>query len=135
MKEGIPLRRWGIINLNRILTMTMLKAERDSLKLLAERLRNVLGSNLIYFFAFGSRVRGDFHWESDFDLLVVVKEKNYSTIKLITDICYSVEEETGIPYSAVVKDIKVFNAEKKYKTGFYRNLKEEGIAIYGEVNH
>ncbi|RMG02172.1 MAG: nucleotidyltransferase domain-containing protein, partial [Nitrospirae bacterium] len=84
--------------------------------------------------AFGSRVRGDFRWESDFDILVVVEKKDYSVVKSVTEVCYFLEEETGIPYSAVVKDTKTLSAEREHRTGFYRNLKEEGVVVYGEID-
>jgi len=65
---------------------------------------------------------------------VIVERKDYSVVRQVTDICFSLEEKTGIPYSAVVKDSETFNVEKRYKTGFYRNIKEEGLVIYGKID-
>ncbi len=112
----------------------MLRTEIEGLEILSERLKTALGTNIRAIVAFGSRVRGDFNWESDFDVLVVVEQKDYSVVRLITDTCLSIEEERGIPLSAVVKDLKTFQAERQYNTGFYRNIKKEGLVIYGAID-
>ncbi|RMG69441.1 MAG: nucleotidyltransferase domain-containing protein, partial [Nitrospirae bacterium] len=51
----------------------MLRTEIEGLEILSERLKTALGTNIRAIVAFGSRVRGDFNWESDFDVLVVVE--------------------------------------------------------------
>lgn len=71
----------------------MLKTEEKSLKRVTKRLKNFLGENLITVIAFGSRVTGDYYEESDFDVLVVVKERDYNLIKAIIDIFLEEEEK------------------------------------------
>lgn len=98
----------------------MLKTEEKSLKRVTKRLKNLLGENLITVIAFGSRVTGDYYEESDFDVLVVVKERDYNLIKAIIDIFLEEEEKTSIPYSVIIKDSKSFEQEKYYETVFLK---------------
>ena len=112
----------------------MLILEKESLSTITTKLQKALGDNLILVVAFGSRVRGDFHGESDFDLLVVVDRKNYNLLREIVDILYEEEEKTGIPYSIILRDRKSFEMEKRFKTGFFMNLLQEGKVLYGKIN-
>ncbi len=111
----------------------MFSFENDTLKRVIKKLKPLLGDNLIAVVAFGSRVRGDFNEESDFDILVVVKKRTFGIIDKINSILEHEEDKTGIPFSAVVKGIDVFDKEKKYKTTFYRNIKKDGIVLYGRA--
>lgn len=79
--------------------------------------------------AFGSRVRGNFDGESDFDLLIVIDnpsiEDELTAIHLVSE-----EELSWIPFTIVVKSLEVFEKEKEFKTGFIQNLIREGVFSY-----
>lgn len=109
----------------------MFTIERDAIDRTTKKLKEALGDNLITVIAFGSRVRGDFGGESDFDILVVVKERDFGVIEKVIEIFDEEEERTNIPFSPVIKSLDVFEKEKAYNTTFYRNIKKEGIAFYG----
>lgn len=51
----------------------MFNTEKESLIRVTSELKKTLKERLKAVIAFGSRVRGDFHGESDFDVLVVVE--------------------------------------------------------------
>ncbi len=108
----------------------MFKIEEESLKRLTNKLRLALGERLKYVIAFGSRVRGDFTADSDFDILIVIEKPDLNdeirTIRIVSE----EEDKTGIPYVPVVKSLEVFKKEKEFKTGFYQNLKQEGVFFY-----
>ena len=76
----------------------MFSKEKESIIRATNRLKDVLGINLGTVIAFGSRVRGDFSGESDFDILVVVKERYSAIINIVNDIFGEEEEKTGNPY-------------------------------------
>ncbi|MBM4136487.1 MAG: nucleotidyltransferase domain-containing protein [Nitrospira sp.] len=111
----------------------MFSFEKNAIKRATERLREVLGDNLIAVAAFGSRIRGDFSQGSDFDILVVVKKRTFDVIDTINDVFIHEEEATGIPFSTVVKGIDSIEKEKAYNTPFYRNIQKEGIVLYGRA--
>lgn len=82
--------------------------------------------------AFGSKVRGDFNADFDFDILIVVKKRTIDVIGKAIDV-FTEEDKLGIPFSVVVKEIKTFEKERTYYTTFYRNIMQEGITFYGQT--
>ena len=113
----------------------MFSDEKRALKRSTDKLKKALGDKLISVTAFGSRVRGDFTGESDFDVLVIVREKTFPIIEKVIDIFQDVELKTNIPFSPIVKSIYAFEKEKKYKTGFFKNIETEGVIFYGKIKH
>lgn len=111
----------------------MFKAERQALKKITTKLRKSLGDELIAVVAFGSRVRGDFNGDSDFDVLVIVKNRKADVLNKVVDIFQEFELKTSIPFSPIVKSLNTFEKEKTYKTGFYRNIESEGVVLYGKT--
>lgn len=105
--------------------------EKESIERAAQKLRDVLGDNLVSIIAFGSRIRGDFTGDSDFDILVVVKERNPKITDIVISIFLDEEEKTGIPFSAVIKTLDSYEKERSYNTTFYRNLIKEGVTFHG----
>ncbi|HEB75816.1 MAG TPA: nucleotidyltransferase domain-containing protein [Nitrospirae bacterium] len=108
----------------------MFSTERESLRRITEALRRLFAGRLVMVVAFGSRVRGDFSGESDFDLLVVIRDLTLEDELAVVKIISAEEEATGIPYSPVIKSLKSYEKEKIFKTGFYRNLTREGLKFY-----
>jgi predicted nucleotidyltransferase len=111
----------------------MFAFEKEALRRITEKLKKVLGDELVTAIAFGSRVRGDFSQDSDFDILVVVKKRTFAVIDTVNHLFTNEEEKAGIPFSVIVKGADLFEKEKVYKTLFYRNIKEEGIVLYGRT--
>lgn len=96
--------------------------EIDASPLLAGRVEEII--------VFGSRVRGDYNGESDFDVLVIVRDKDIKTETAIIKLFGTKEDLTGVPFAPVIKDLKVFDNERLYRTAFARAIEEEGIIIY-----
>jgi predicted nucleotidyltransferase len=74
----------------------MFSYEKNTIKRATERLREILGDNLVAVTAFGSRTRGDFNQGSDFDILVVVKKRTFDVIDAINNVFISEEDAAGI---------------------------------------
>ncbi len=108
----------------------MFKTEQKSIERITELLRKEFGSRLRYVVAFGSRVRGDFSGESDFDLLIVIDKPDIEDELNAIRIVSQEEDLTGIPYVALVKSLDAFEKEKKFKTGFYQNIIREGVFFH-----
>ncbi len=111
----------------------MFAIEKLSLSRAVKRLKKEFGSDLFLVVAFGSRVRGDFCGDSDFDVLVILKKRNFKILDKVIGIFMEEEEKTGIPYSVILRDLKSFEKERAVKTGFFRNIMEEGKVIHGEI--
>lgn len=100
-----------------------------TLQIISRKLQDEFPTDLEGFYAFGSRVRGDHHEESDFDLLVVVTDRTPAKINRIIDIIVDTEMEHNLSFFPVIKDTSAFEKEKQYNTPFYHNIMEEGIAL------
>lgn len=116
-----------------VIKYVMFSNEKRALKRIATLLRKTLKNEVITVVAFGSRVRGDFTEESDFDVLVVVKNRNSDILNKIVEIFYKEELKTGIPLSPIVKSQEIFDKEKEFNTAFFRNIKKEGKLLYGKT--
>lgn len=101
--------------------------------LFSTQLKKILGNRLSKVILYGSYARGDYHENSDIDIMVLVKMSG-SEIKQIEneiyDLAFEIELETGINISPVIKD------EENYiywvdTLPFYRNVKNEGVVING----
>jgi predicted nucleotidyltransferase len=111
----------------------MFLIERKAIDSATRKLQKLLGNNLITVAVFGSRVRGDFTEESDFDVLVVVKNRTFDIIMKVNDIFGKEENKTGVTFSAVIKQMETFEKEKRFNTPFYQNIKKEGVVFYGRA--
>jgi len=110
----------------------MLWVEKETLEKLVKRLLKILPDRIKLVYVFGSRVRGNHDEWSDLDILVVVKDKKPEIEKKIIDIVAEERFKTGIPFAPIIKDIKVFEEEKRLNTPFYQNLLKEGINLLKE---
>jgi predicted nucleotidyltransferase len=67
------------------------------IKNLKRRLAINLKDNLVDVILFGSQLKGDCSADSDYDILIIVKEKTHWKLEReISDICYELELEYGI---------------------------------------
>lgn len=95
------------------------------------QIKNMLGSNLSKVIVYGSYARGDYHENSDIDVMILTK-LDEPEIKKITpsiyDMAYDIELEKGIHISIVIKNEEQF--EYWVDTlPFYRNVSREGVEI------
>ena len=102
---------------------------KKTLKKFSSSLRERFGADIEGVFAFGSYARGDNDGRSDFDIMIVVKEKTPAKEAEIISILVDLEQEQDISFTPVIKDAGSFALEKKYNSPFYRNIINEGIRI------
>lgn len=103
--------------------------EKKVLKRIKEQLIERFLDRIVSIYAFGSRVRGDHDEWSDFDVLVVVRDKTPEIESEIIGVFVDEEIESGIPFSPIIKDIKTFEMEKEFKTSLYKNIFKEGVLL------
>ena len=107
----------------------MYNHERDILRNITARLRGRFAEKIRGVYAFGSRVRGDHDERSDFDVLIVVKDRTPEIESEIMDIFVEEELKSGVIFSPVIKDSTAFEKEKTFHTPFYENIQREGVAF------
>ncbi len=77
---------------------------------------------------FGSRARGDFKRESDWDLLILLDSLINEEIKeKIHDELFEIELETEQAINSIIQSKKSWNDFNI--TPFYQNIKKEGVRI------
>jgi predicted nucleotidyltransferase len=103
--------------------------ERQALQRIATQLREKLADRIVALYAFGSRVRGTHSAWSDFDLLVVVRDKEPQIEDEIISLIVDEEMKSGLSFTPLVKDHGAFEKEKGFHTPFYENIMREGVSL------
>ena len=101
----------------------------NALAHLGAELRDSLPEIVVSVHAFGSRVRGDHHGDSDLDVLVVVRERTLEVERAIIDLCVEHEQRSGISFDPVIKDVVTFDRERERHTPFYDHVSTESIPL------
>jgi len=78
---------------------------------------------------FGSRARGDFHDESDWDVLILVDkdERDYEFKNKIRDILFELELKSGAAISSIIRN-KEFWQEISI-TPLYKEIEKDGVSL------
>jgi predicted nucleotidyltransferase len=101
-------------------------------KYIVDKIKNIVhrydGNAIIKLF--GSRARGDYHVESDYDFLILSDWKNVEDLKdkLRHDILEEIEWKTFESIQTIVKNKKVWE-DDYWVTGIYQSIKEDGIEV------
>lgn len=103
--------------------------ERRSLERIAAHLRDRFADRIAEVRAFGSRVRGDHGAWSDFDLLVLVRDRDPRIEAEIIGVIVDEEIEAGLSFSPVVKDAAAFEQEQRLRSPFSENVALEGVSL------
>jgi uncharacterized protein len=103
-----------------------LDSERLALQQLASGAARV--PSILRMTAFGSRVRGDFRGDSDFDILVIIKDigERAEVIRFI----YQVELDTDAPLSPVIFTEAEYSRNRAMGSPFVNNVEREGVVLY-----
>lgn len=107
----------------------MYSHEQKALKKISHILMNRYPKEIEKIIAFGSRVRGDHREGSDFDVLVVTKNRTPLIEEGIIDVFVEEEMESGISFDPVIKTAHSYQMEKQYNTPFYNHIIQEGVKI------
>jgi predicted nucleotidyltransferase len=98
------------------------------MQLIKERIKKV--NPLADIILFGSHARGQSNKDSDWDILILLKQSNVNRLleKEYRDVLFDIELEIGEPISAFV--FSKSDWESKYEiTPLYQNIKREGIHL------
>lgn len=103
--------------------------EKGALIRITKSLREQFPERVRGVYVFGSRARGDHSEWSDFDVLVVVKDRDPLIEEAIVSLFVEEEVRSGFVFTPLVKDLEAFESEKRFKTPFYENIIREGIVL------
>jgi len=103
--------------------------ERQTLQRIAVELRLRFSERIAALYAFGSRVRGSHGEWSDFDVLVVIRDKNPDIESEIIGLIVDEEIKSGLSFAPVVKDASAFDMEMRFHSPFYENVTREGVPL------
>ncbi len=77
---------------------------------------------------FGSRARGDFHKESDWDFLILTENgENFKVRDFLREKLFYKELETGETFSLVVHSLEYW--EKLQLSYFYKEVTKDGVRL------
>ena len=103
--------------------------EKGALNRITQSLREQFPKRVRGVYVFGSRARGDHSEWSDFDVLVVVKDREPLIEEAIVSLFVEEEIRSGLEFTPLIKDLEAFESEKRFRTPFYENLTREGIVM------
>ena len=101
-------------------------AEREALERVAREA--ALHPMLERLVAFGSRIRGDFHGDSDLDILVLVRD--IAAKDEIISFLYRVETACDVPLSPVLYTVAEYETNRRMGSRFVENVEKEGVVLY-----
>lgn len=96
-------------------------------------LREILRNDLSKIILYGSYARGDFHKDSDIDIMILVKLAPEDIEKIeeaVFDMSFDIELEHGLHISPIIKNKEQFEYWVDMLP-FYRNVRNEGVEING----
>ena len=99
----------------------------------SQEVKRMLGESLRRIIVYGSYARGDYHENSDVDIMILVKMSDEEIREVkndIYDLAFDVEMNTGIQLSPIIKN----EAQYEYWVDtlpFYRNVRDEGVIVSG----
>ena len=99
--------------------------ERAWVEEFRDRVRAEFGARVRDIRIFGSKVRGDFHDESDIDLLVLIDDGDRGSFDRIGAIAHSINSWLQVH----TFDFDAYHAPKSRASGFYRELRKESVKL------
>jgi len=104
----------------------MFRDDKKILESLARKVRSLYPKARVW--AFGSRARGDATWESDFDVCIVLSQKDESVESTIQDICWEIGFEKERVITAVILDQNEFENGPMSESTLVENILRDGVA-------
>jgi uncharacterized protein len=108
----------------------MAAVEDEKLRILLDRIIPALKPEAVYLF--GSRARGDFHEDSDYDLLVIVPDDTPKERRSLR-YAYASKIGTGIPADIIPCTRMNYEASKDVVGTLSYEVKRHGQRVYGHL--
>ncbi len=90
-------------------------------------LKKKLSEQLVQTILFGSRARGDYSVNSDYDFLIIVDKKDNRQKKIISNLCYYFLDRYNVLISYLLYDKQEWQRKQRFPIGL--NILREGVKI------
>jgi len=105
-----------------------LKTEEDLIiKVIKQRLHEVLGDRVQKIILFGSRSRGDAEEDSDYDVLLLADKRTREIENQVDNIAYEMLEDYGAVVIIFVFEMETF--ERETQEPLFCNIRREGVLL------
>lgn len=103
--------------------------EEKALNEFKETLLKRFGENIKTLRLFGSKARGDFHPESDIDVLILIKSGDFKVKDQIVDVSWEILMKYNIYISPRVITENHYSYLKYLETSLIKNIEKEGVPV------
>jgi len=103
--------------------------KENIIKDFVEESQKILSENLVEGYLFGSYARKEQTPESDIDLLFIVRQFNAQIRTEISSLASDYSLERDVIISPIIKDLEVWEKNRKYDTLFYKEIIKFGIKL------
>ena len=117
--------------MNKSLRVKNLKKDR-LMSSVVKRLKQGIKTPICKIIVFGSRVKGTTGPDSDYDILLVLKEKREDIINRLYDVVLDFLLEEGIDISLKIYTEKDFNEKMLLGTPFMIELRKTGVEVWSQ---
>jgi len=117
---------WKSRIINKFLFMVK---NRKTIKIFCDKIRDLLGNNLVFVKLFGSQIRGEAVNGSDIDIIIVIEKRNLEICDEIYKVLFDVD-----PYYEHKISLSIFSEEEYHENErlgsfFVENINREAIEI------
>ena len=106
------------------------ETEKKAIESFVKELRKSLGEEILSIRLFGSKVRGDFHRDSDIDIFILVKKRTLDIEDMIAEVEVNHDIAYGLLLSTVLYSLFEYKKNKELGSFFFENVEKEGVILY-----
>ena len=108
--------------------MVSIEIEDEVVKSFTDALQEKISHNLKRVVLFGSRARKDHNKHSDYEFMVLLKQKNEENIELVFDVGYSILDKYNALVSCLIWDEEDYIFHKQLQIG--KNIEKDGVLLF-----
>ena len=105
------------------------KKEEKIVREFTQKLKDLLGDNMVFLELFGSKVRGDYSPDSDIDILLVVREKTPEVRDMIFNILFDLDPYYEFKISPIIYSDFEYKKNEELESTFVETIKKEGVML------
>ena len=103
--------------------------EAAALQEFKDNILNKFAGKIKTILLYGSKARGDYHKESDIDVMILIDEGDFKVRDQIAGIAYDIFLKHEVLISPLVINTKEYRLLNRWQTSFFKNTKKDGIVI------